>query len=213
MPATNPVRNQRLRSGQNFGYPVRNSHTYPRAQLAHLSPCAVCTLIPVRNSHTYPRAQLAQRPSASIVALPTVNPNRRAASSRAWASSWSSSSVTWPQVPADQELRRVVGIAMAHAADIGGKTLEFVDQPMFQQEFERPVYGRRGRAMAGLAQPIQQVIGAGRSFGLEDQPQDFPPQIGQASAFRLADLARVCQQCLGPWGKPHMALRGPVGAE
>ena len=43
-------------------------------------------------------AQVAQRPSASMVALPTVKPRRFAASSRACASSWSSSSVTWPQL-------------------------------------------------------------------------------------------------------------------
>ena len=40
----------------------------------------------------------AHRPSASIVAFPTVNPSRSAASRSACASSWSSSSVTFPQL-------------------------------------------------------------------------------------------------------------------
>ena len=102
---------------------------------------------------------------------------------------------------------------MTDAPDVRRKTLELVDQPVFQQKFERSVNRWRGRAMPGRAQPVQQVIGSGGSIGFQYQAQYFPPQIGEASALRLADLARVIQQSFGPRGKPHMALRGPVSAE
>ena len=52
----------------------------------------------LRGEALFEVAHDAQRPSASIVAFPTVKPRRFAASARACASSWSSSSVTCPQV-------------------------------------------------------------------------------------------------------------------
>src|SRR5690349_174941 len=64
-------------------------------------------------------------------------------------------------VGADQEeaAMRLAGMA---AADEGVHPLDAVDQPVLDQEIERAIDGRRGRAEVLVAQLVEQRVGADR---------------------------------------------------
>jgi hypothetical protein len=124
-------------------------------------------------------AQASHRPSASIVAVPTVKPVRDAASANARASAWSSISVTWRQ---RRQIRNWAAWPCCSAP------CETVD-------------GRWGRAAACAAQPLQQVVSAGRAFGVQDQAEHLPTQIGQPRPAPGADLPGMVQQRVGARGE------------
>ncbi len=173
------------------------------------SQCATCAAINVRRVRTSARAQVAQLCPCAIRATP-LGLDRRLTHGKSQSAGGVFERMRQFMViefgdlaagPANQKLCRVIGIAVTDTADIRRHALQFVDQPMFQQELKRPIHSRRGRAMAGRTQPVQQVVGTGRGLGFQYQPQNLTPQVGEASAFGLADLARVDSAVFRSGGK------------
>ena len=106
---------------------------------------------------------------------------------------------------ADQELRGMrvalaVGIdgTSRDAADECGQPLHPMDQPLLQQEVERPIHRGRRRTAPRLAQPVQQVVGARRRCGVEDHAEHVPTQFRQVRPAMLADRLRPIEQRLRP---------------
>ena len=105
-------------------------------------------------------AHAAHWPSASIVALPTVKPSRCAASANAWASSWSSISVTPPQVRQIRNCAAWSSSSSRDAADERRQPLQLVHKPLLLQEIERAIDSGRSRAGSRGAQLVEQIVGA-----------------------------------------------------
>ncbi len=103
-------------------------------------------------------------------------------------------------IPADQELRRLVTrmrVRLAlhlDAADEGGQAFEAVHQPLLLQEIQCAVDGGWSAAATAGAQAVQQVIGAERTFGVEDEAQHIAPQIGQSGPTPFPQRGRPVQQ-------------------
>ena len=137
-----------------------------------------------------------------------LKPAAFAARARTAETSWSCISMTLPHLLADQELRGVgvsvavvlcaVGGAAGDTADKGGKPLHTVDQAVLEQEIERPIDRGRGCTAPGLAQLVEQVIGAGRRCRIQDHAEDVPAQFRQPGTAMLADRFGAIQQVLGP---------------
>lgn len=79
---------------------------------------------------------------------------------------------------ADQELGGV-GV-LVETTDEGGQALHAVDDALGEQEVEGAVYGRRRGAAAVGAKAVEQLVGADRGLGLQDQAEDEAAQVRQA---------------------------------
>lgn len=93
-----------------------------------------------------------------------------------------------------------IGISGA-AGDTAHKcrqSLHPVNQALLQQEIQRAVYGRRRRTPAALAQPVEQLVGAGRRRAIQDHAEYVPAQFRQLCATVFADGLGPIEQVFGP---------------
>jgi hypothetical protein len=91
-----------------------------------------------------------------------------------------------PAPSTDEELHgmdaQIVALTGVDAAYERGQTFDFVDQPVFQQEVESAVHGRRGGPLVPAPQMLEQVIGAGRLGAVQDETEDLASQARQLNA-------------------------------
>ena len=97
---------------------------------------------------------------------------------------------------ADQEIAAMRMLRLG-AADKGVAALDAMDQPLFDQEVERAIDGRRRHpatltiGFAGAGQLVDEFVGADRSMALPDQGQNLTAQLGQPGAALAAhDVGR-----------------------
>jgi len=62
-----------------------------------------------------------------------------------------------------------------------------VDEPVFEQEFERPVDRRRSRSAGTAAHPFQKIVGLDRSAGLDDVAQGLGADRREVEPALAAD--------------------------
>jgi hypothetical protein len=112
---------------------------------------------------------------------------------------------------ADQELgggepvMRVLGpAAVEHmgAADEGREALDLVHEALGGQKFQRPIDGGRGGRTTILAQPVEEIIGAGGAGIIQNVPEDEPTLIRQPQLPPVTESFRLIKQALG-FGSEH----------
>lgn len=110
-----------------------------------------------------------------------------------------------PALPADEVLPVMAG-ARIDASEKSVEGFEAVDQAHAQEEFQAAIDRRRSRGMTFLAQGFQQVVGADRRVGAQDQLQHPPAERGQPLAPGDADLFRR-RKAIGDAGLMIMILQ------
>lgn len=94
---------------------------------------------------------------------------------------------TMRHLPGDRRAT-VVAYCDMRAPDKSRQTFQTMDQSLVQQEAQRTIDGRWCRIRLNLAEMIQQVISADRTFGRQNEPEDITPRFCQTNASCLASL-------------------------
>jgi hypothetical protein len=119
-----------------------------------------------------------------------MKPSFSAAFASARATPESSISATVPQ---DQELHVLMVVVSLGAGHEGVQPLNPVHQPVFEQEFQRPVDGGRHGRFAHRLQLVKQLVGGERPFSSQDELEHAAPQSGQQGAVLCADARGVIE--------------------
>ena len=100
-----------------------------------------------------------------------------------------------PALGTDQELTgmRMLGVG---AADEGMQTLDLVRQPLFEQEVQGPIDGRRSQSARALAHGLQDFISTERTLGRAQDRQHPPPLWCESDAALSAERLGLVEHSL-----------------
>jgi hypothetical protein len=97
---------------------------------------------------------------------------------------------------ADEKLSRVepmmgmvdsATVEHVRAADERGQSLDLVDETLGRQKLERAIDSGRRRRAAILAQPVEEIVGAGWPGVVENEAEDQAPLFRQAQVPSIAE--------------------------